>query len=158
MSRTSRTRAHVARRAFAIGVAGALVVATGCSDFSAPDDPAFGLPDIAVAQPTLSGDVQPIFSKRCTIGGCHSLAARRAGLVLTPDSAYVMLVNRVATERPDLRRVLPGSPESSWLWIRVQPDQSLRGSFPRMPLAAHPLTPNQIATIANWIARGAPQD
>jgi hypothetical protein len=156
MSRAPRRPAWA--RGWALAVAGALVVAMACSDFSAPDDPASGLPDVAVTAPTLSADVQPILTKRCSIGGCHSLVSRRAGLVLTADSSYAMLVNRISTERPDLRRVLPGNPDSSWLYLRVQPDQSLRGSFPRMPLASHPLTPNQIATIANWIARGAPRD
>ena len=142
----------------ALLVAGALVVAVGCSDFSAPDDPTFGLPDVVVAEPTLGGDVQPILTKRCSIGGCHSLAARRGGLVLTADSAYAALVNRAAAARPGLLRVEPGSPARSWLYLVVQPDPSLREAYPRMPLASHPLTTNQIATIANWIARGAPRD
>jgi len=151
--------ARIGRRGPAVlGVAGALVIAMGCSDFEAPDDPAFGLPDVEVAAPTLRADVQPIFDKRCSIGGCHSLVSRRGDLVLTPDSAYAALVNRAGSARPDLLRVEPGSPARSWLYLRVQPDESLREGFALMPLAAHPLTPNQIATIANWIARGAPRD
>lgn len=141
-------------------LAGALTLAAAvaCSDFEAPDDPAFGLPDLAVADPTLERDVQPILDRRCSIGGCHSLTSKRGALVLTRDSSYAMLVERAAVVRPDLRRVRVGRPDSSWLWIRVQPNQALRGNLPRMPLAAHPLTPNQVATIANWIERGAPRD
>ena len=154
MSVIPRGAPHRARLILALG---AVALAAACSDFEAPDDPAFGLPDVAVAEPTLSRDVQPILDKRCSIGGCHSLASRRAELVLTADSSYAMLVERAASERPDLKRVRVGKPDSSWLYIRVQPDQAPRGNLPRMPLAAHPLTPNQVATIANWIARGAPR-
>jgi hypothetical protein len=152
-ARTTSGAGRVALAALAV-----LAALAACSDFEAPDDPTFGLPDVAVAEPTLARDVQPIFTARCSLGGCHSLAIRRAGLVLTPDSAYAMIVERVATERPDLRRVRLGKPDSSWLYIRIQPDQAPRGNLPRMPLASHPLTPNQIATIANWIARGAPRE
>ena len=147
-----------ARRARFAVAASLAALAAACSDFEAPNDPAFGLPDVAVAQPSLSRDVQPILDKRCTLGGCHSLLTRRAGLVLTPDSAHAALVGRQAVLRPELQRVLPGKPDSSWLLIMIEPDQARRGGTPRMPLAAHPLTPNQIATVANWIARGAPRD
>lgn len=135
-----------------------VALAAACSDFDAPTDPAFGLPDLLVAEPTLAADVQPILTKRCSMGGCHSLVSRRANLVLTPDSSYAMLVNRASAERPTLMRVRPGKPDSSWLYLRVSPDPSGRGNLPRMPLAAHPLTPNQVATIANWISRGAPRN
>lgn len=139
-------------------IAAIAALGLACSDFEAPGDPAFGLPDEVVAAPTFARDVQPILQKRCSIGGCHSLVARRADLVLTPDSAYAMIVERAASERPDLKRVRVGLPDSSWLYIRIQPEQAPRGNLPRMPLASHPLTPNQIATIANWIARGAPRE
>ena len=97
------------RRLVAAWVVG-LAALIACSDYESPSDPAFGLPDVAVAEPTLERDVQPIFTRRCSIGGCHSLVSRRAGLVLTPDSSYAMLVERVAFG-------LPGDVmlEASWL-------------------------------------------
>jgi hypothetical protein len=51
--------------------------------------------------------------------------------------------------------VKPGSADQSYLVHTIEPDSSRRGGFPRMPLAATPLTANQIATIVNWINRGA---
>jgi len=52
-------------------------------------------------------------------------------------------------------RVLPGDNTQSFLWVMIQPDTSLHPGIPRMPLAAQPLTANQIQTIVNWIKDGA---
>ena len=47
-----------------LAVALAAVVAAGaCADFSALEDPAFGLPDVEVAQPSFAADVQPMVTK-----------------------------------------------------------------------------------------------
>jgi hypothetical protein len=51
--------------------------------------------------------------------------------------------------------VEPGNAADSWLVRRIGADPALRNGLPRMPLAATPLTPNQIATIVNWIDQGA---
>lgn len=59
-----------------------LLPAAGCADFSAPEDPTFGLPDVEVATPSFARDVEPILDLRCATGGCHTARARRAGMVL----------------------------------------------------------------------------
>lgn len=133
-------------------------LAVACADFTNAPDPAFGLPDIEVAEPTLSGDVQPIFSRRCSIGGCHSLATRQAGLALTEGTSHAQLVNRPAVLRTNERLVVPFRADSSWLMAMLEAEPSRRGNLPRMPLASTPLTPNQLRTIANWINRGARDD
>jgi hypothetical protein len=128
---------------------------TACADFETVNDPTGGLPDVAVADPSFEHDVQPIFTKRCSIGGCHSLATAQAGLVLTPGVAYDALVDQPATLRPGAVRVSPFQSGESWLIHMVGPDASGRVGLPRMPLASTPLTPNQIATLVNWIDQGA---
>jgi len=153
--RAGRIARRIARCVVAAGVFAVGAVAAACSDFAAVDDPAGGLPDVAVATPSFERDVRPIFVKRCATGGCHSLGTQQAGLVLTADSAYVALVDRPATLRSGLVRVRPFRADSSWLIAMVGPDPDRRGGFPRMPLAAAPLTPNQIATLVNWINQGA---
>ena len=139
-------------------VAAGLAALAACSDFTGSEDPTGGLPDEAVAEPAFARDVQPIFVKRCAIGGCHSLGRQQAGLVLTVDSAYAALVDRPSTLRPGAVRVRPFHADSSWLIDMVGPDATRRGGISRMPLASTPLTPNQIATLVNWIDQGAKRD
>lgn len=142
----------------AIVAVGSTIIA--CTDFTNPDDPASGLPDVAVANPSFSRDVQPIFTKRCSIGGCHSLASKQASLALAPGVAYDNIVNVKAVLKNQLR-VNPGVASESWLVVLLtrSADDGGNGAsadgVPRMPLASRPLTANQIATIVNWIDQGA---
>jgi len=136
---------------FAIGVA-------ACADFETVTDPAFGLPDVVVETPSFVTDIQPIFDRRCSIGGCHSLATAQGGLSLDASVSYGSLVGAEARTRPGFIRVVPFEPGSSWLLRMIGPDDVAREGHPRMPLASSPLTPNQIATIERWIQQGAQPD
>ena len=131
------------------------LAALACADFDTPVDPTGGAPDDLVPTPSFVTNIAPIFEKRCSIGGCHSLATRQAGLALTPDAAYDALVNVPATLRPSLSRVRPGQPTQSWLVAMISADDAARQGVSRMPLATQPLTANQIATIVRWIEQGA---
>lgn len=133
----------------------ACAASLGCADFDTPLDPTGGAPDLLVANPSFSANVVPIFEKRCSLGGCHSLATRQADLALTPGMAYDMLVNVPSTRVPSLVRVRPSRPDSSWLVTMISADDAARRGFSRMPLASQPLTANQIATIVRWIEQGA---
>jgi hypothetical protein len=155
--------APLMRRPWPFGALGRGVLLLGagivaCADFEGINDPTRRLPDQVVEVPDFNRDIVPIFELRCAIGGCHTPSARQANLVLTRDSAHAALVNRPAQLRPDRVRVVPGDADASWLMAMLGEDQSARGGFSRMPLASSPLTPNQLATIANWIDRGAPPD
>ena len=145
----------VARGGIALGVAVAGSVLLGCANFDTPIDPAGGAPDTLVPNPTFSADVLPIFEKRCSVGGCHSFATRQAGLSLTADEAYALLVGVPSTLQPSRLRVRPSQPDQSWLVTMISADDGARQNFSRMPLATQPLTPNQIATIVRWIEQGA---
>jgi hypothetical protein len=143
---------HVAR---AIAVLGAMPVALGCADFETPVDPSGGAPDVLVPSPSFVTNVAPIFEKRCATGGCHSIATHQAGLTLVPALAYDALVGVSSALRPSILRVSPSQPDQSWLVTMISADDAARQGFSRMPLATHPLTPNQIATIVRWIEQGA---
>jgi hypothetical protein len=136
---------------FAVGVA-------ACTDFETVTDPAFGLPNVVVANPSFATDIQPILDRRCSIGGCHSLAAAQGGLSLDASVSYGALVGAEARTEPGFIRVVPFDPGSSWLMRMIGPDDVARLGHPRMPLASSPLTPNQIATIERWIQQGASPD
>jgi hypothetical protein len=51
--------------------------------------------------------------------------------------------------------VVPGDASTSWLVAMIGDDAAARFHNARMPLGGQPLTPNQIATIVNWIENGA---
>lgn len=110
---------------------------------------------MVIANPSFNADIQPIFTKRCSIGGCHSLASRQGDLVLVSGFAYDSLVGVMAALNPSFLRVKPSDSDSSWLVRMIEADPARRNSNARMPLLSTPLTPNQIATIVNWIDRGA---
>ena len=133
-------------------------MSAACADYTNAPDPAFGLSDTVVAAPALSRDVQPIFTKRCSIGGCHSLGTQQSDLALSLGASHGELVNRPAQLKPGEKLVIPFRADSSWLVAMLEESGARRGSLSRMPLASSPLTPNQIRTIANWINRGAPND
>ena len=144
------------RRLSLLAAAAALLGA--CADFSSPQDPTSGLPDILIAHPSLITDIQPIFTKRCAQGGCHTPLDARAGLVLSQGQAYSHLVNVQSVHGSPMMRVLPGDHTNSFLWVALQPDDALHPGLPRMPLAAQPLTANQLQNIVNWITDGAPNN
>ena len=136
-----------------MGLVACAIVA--CAEFDSTTDPAFGLPDVVVAAPSFSADIQPIFDRRCSIGGCHSLATAQAGLVLVAGRSYESLVGVPSRIRPQFARVTPFDPANSWLVRMIGHDPTARFGRQRMPLSSMPLTDNQIATIVNWIQQGA---
>jgi hypothetical protein len=152
-----RRAAAVTRRLAAASAAAAitLAAASGCADFDGAVTPSGGAPDVLVATPSFTAQIVPIFEKRCSIGGCHSLAVRQGGLVLTADAAYDAIVGVPSALVPGVVRVLPSDPDASWLVTMIGPDDAARRGFSRMPLATPPLTANQIANIVRWIEQGA---
>ena len=132
-----------------------VAVTLGCANFDTPLDPAGGAPDTLVPNPTFTANVLPIFEKRCSVGGCHSFATRQAGLSLTANDAYTLLVGVQSTLQPQRLRVQPSQPGQSWLVTMISADDGARQNYSRMPLATQPLTTNQIATIVRWIEQGA---
>lgn len=94
-----------------------------------------------------------------TAGGTQTPAGN---LDLDPSespSPYVNLLNVASAEDPTLIYVIPGRPEESLLFQKVNCDTPGVGG--RMPYHGYPdgmttLTPYQQALIYDWIAEGAP--
>lgn len=137
------------------GSMAACLAALGCADFDTPLDPSGGAPNELVANPSFATHIVPVFEKRCSLGGCHSLGTRQAGLALTPDAAYDALVGVPSALAAGQVRVRPANPAGSWLVTMIGSNDAARNGFSRMPLATHPLTETQIANIVRWIEQGA---
>jgi hypothetical protein len=145
-------------RAFCVAIFAGVAVTWACADFESTVDPTGGLPDVEVANPSFASDIQPIFNLRCAIGGCHTVLSRKGELVLQQGYAYDSIVNVPSFLVPQYLRVEPGNAADSWLVRMIEADDEAREHFARMPLGGQPLTPNQIATIVNWIENGAPEN
>jgi hypothetical protein len=107
-----------------------------------------------------------IFERRgCTSAICHGASAS-GGLDLRPEVAYDNLVDQppqsVSSEQfPGLVRLLPARKDRSLLWLNlaaaVLPEQWEAPLRP-MPLAADPLSLEELDLLRMWIEYGAPRE
>jgi len=97
-----------------------------------------------------------IFTPVCSSFGCHDPGVMQAGMTLVAGRSYDMIVGRPSSERPQLLRIAPGDPASSYLYLKITGAQGIDGD--RMPQALSPLPDAQIRLIRDWIRRGAPND
>jgi len=95
-------------------------------------------------------DVQPIFSARCAVSGCHAQPSPQAGCDLSAGQSYANLVNVQAVVFAPGVRIKPDDPEGSVLYQLI--------SAGTMPAKGNPLRDFQIETIRTWIEQGAKDD
>lgn len=111
-----------------------------------------GLCPVRIALPEDSApswpNVSRIFEARCTSGGCH------AG---SRPAANLDLATRDAAERDLALRglVVPGSPETSSLVIRLDPELCRAPACALMPKDGPPLEPEARRMVTEWIRSGA---
>ena len=103
----------------------------------------------------LQKQVLAIFAANCTRAGCHSGTYPQMGMNLTSEYALASIVNQPSTEKPDLMRVQPGHPESSYLVQKILGSEGIVGS--RMPFGREPLSQEEIATIVEWVKQLPPE-
>ncbi len=101
---------------------------------------------------SFSRQVLPVLMRDC--GYCHMREERYGYLVIDPESAHANLVGVPAYGYPALQRVEPGSPERSYLWMKLTGKYlELGGEGWRMPF--FPLGEADMHTIRRWIEQGA---
>lgn len=99
-------------------------------------------------------NIQPIFNNN----GCVSCHGGSGGLFLTAGQSYSNLVNVNAQAAcTTKKRVLPGNPDESVLYIRVSANtsDSQCGVNSRMPQGGNRLPQETIDLIRDWIKHGA---
>jgi hypothetical protein len=141
-----------ARRAAGLALAGLLAGGlAACTDLDLNPLPTVGSNpgDQAVAQPSLRSDIQPIFTARCAVVGCHITATEaNYGLVLKDAvTSRSNIVNVPSGKYPPFLRVVPGSSVTSVLPAMLLSQE--------MPKQGPPLSQGTIDTIRNWIDQGA---
>jgi cysteine-rich repeat protein len=92
----------------------------------------------------------------CTEESCHG-SAQSGGLDLRRGNAYASLVDQAAGSVPGMKRVDPGSKETSLLWINLAAS-TLPGQVtaPRrgMPIGGAALTEDELEALGIWIETG----
>ena len=85
---------------------------------------------------------------------CHYGPSAAKGLDLVSESAYTALVSETgfSAQKPEMRLVKPGSPDSSYLYLKVLGENIVEA---RMPKDREPLSREEIETIGHWVADGA---
>ncbi len=99
--------------------------------------------------------VQPIFDANCV--ACHQSGAAQQGLNLESGRAQAAIVNHRSAV-VDRVLVVPGSPASSYLLLKVLGTHGeVGGKGVRMPMTGD-LTSADIQSLRDWIAAGAKDD
>ncbi len=106
--------------------------------------------------PSFSTIQESVFNLNCALSGCHLGSSAPLGLDLSEGKAYNNLVNVPSGELPQLRRVAPGKPDSSYLVWKIEGRPGIQGQ--RMPRGRDPLPQEAISLIRRWIDAGAPQN
>jgi len=100
-------------------------------------------------------DVVPILNNYCVM--CHLPGGAQGELSLYPD-AWSELVG-VPSKQSQLLQVEPGSPDRSYLYIKlIDSGESVGGSGQLMPVQQPALAPAHIEIIRLWIEQGAEQN
>lgn len=131
------------RRLLGWALVGALVSACEAEDGSFGAEPEF----------THDRDLQPIWTERCA--PCHVGGSSFGLLWLDEGFAWENIVEAPAQQQPKMLRIDPGSPETSYLWRKLNGTHLEVGGYgERIPVN---LDPDQMAMIETWILEGAPR-
>ena len=145
------------------------VAACGTDSSGDPGDPGASnteLPDAgapsgdACAEAALHSDFawiqQHVLTPSCATAMCHAGAEPSVDLTLEAGKAYPNLVNKGASTASGWIRVVPGSPDQSYLMVALgrAPGPMPRDGF--MPIGAPALCAEKLDAVARWISAGAP--
>lgn len=115
-------------------------------------------------EPTFESIQHEIFETTDVAGrvacvSCHTNVGRTpaGGMNLLASVSYDQIVNVSSTQVPSLRRVNPGSPDTSYMVHKIEGLPGIVGR--RMPFSGPPyLTDGQIQIMRRWIELGAPRN
>jgi hypothetical protein len=124
-----------------------------CNSKKIPDEP------VKPPKPKLSSLQYDVFDVSCNAPSCHG-SGLKGGLSLIDTNSYEQLVGKLGTtdrkNTPPLFRVKPGSPDSSFLYIKITSPDTTQGET--MPKGSDKLTRDKIEAVRQWIISGAPNN
>jgi len=112
--------------------------------------------DVAGVSPNLQSIQDQVFGPICS--GCHAgggTTLPRSIDMTNSNASFTNLVNITSNEAPTLKRITPGSADTSYLIQKLQGTPGIVGS--RMPLFGPYLDQTTVDAIRQWINNGATQ-
>lgn len=100
-----------------------------------------------------AADVEGLILKRCV--SCHTAEDPKAHLVLVRGAGYAQLVNRPSVQVPEMKLVVPGDPESSYMWLKLTDRAEVGSGMPRSLFGVRKLPDRELELIRRWIEDGA---
>lgn len=104
-----------------------------------------------ISMEALEERVVQTFEQTCARAGCHSGPNPQQGMNLTREQFYESIVDEPSTELPELKRVHPGKPDSSYLVMKIEGHPDIVGT--QMPFTGDKLSEEQVQEIRTWIRR-----
>jgi mono/diheme cytochrome c family protein len=102
--------------------------------------------DTMASAPELPADIAQLLAKRCV--SCHGRPGA-AGLSLAGDDMAASLVDVTSTEVDTLSLVEPGSPERSYLLMKLLGDERIVGR--PMPPGGKPISQETLGSLEAWV-------
>jgi len=114
---------------------------------------------------TLATDVQPIFTAKCALSGCHDATYATSYGDFTTEQKSAAIVNKkslYAGKNATLKVIDPNAPANSSMWLKVLGGRPGGRSGPkgenvldRMPYEEDPLPDADKKILKDWICTGA---
>ena len=102
---------------------------------------------------SFSKDVLPGLVSQCAI--CHQSYDRHGYLVIDEENTYQAIVGVTSYQLPSMKRVEPGNPERSYLWLKATNQHvEAGGKGWQMPVMIGVRGPFR-DTLYQWIVQGA---
>ena len=122
-------------------------------------DPRVGaeLPGGGGAGVSFSSIAVDVLAPRCATSACHGGSPPAYAPRLDADVAYDELVGRPSLQA-SMNLVEPGSPDQSYLVLKLRGAAGWAGGIPTFMPTDAPLDESEIADVEAWIANGAPND
>ncbi len=109
---------------------------------------------IEVAPVSFDDEVQVVFSRNCAASGCHAKPVSE-GLDLSEGVSYDNIVGVASSQVPGMQRVVPGSPDDSYLVHKLAgTHESVGGTGDSMPPGLG-LADTDIELVRRWVQEGA---
>ncbi len=112
------------------------------------------VPEVPVDEKvSYSEHLEPLVLAHCL--GCHEAEEPKAKLVLEEGTGYGQLVGRHSIQVPEMAIVVPGDPEASYLWLKLEHRASEGKGMPRTPTGVKKLRAAELELYRRWIEDGA---
>ena len=112
------------------------------------------VPEVPEEEPvSYSAHLEPLVIAHCL--RCHDSEEPKAKLVLDPGEGYGQLVGRRSIQVPEMALVVPGEPDASYLWLKLQHRAPEGKGMPRTLTGTKELRPAELELYRRWIEDGA---